>query len=202
MAKRKLCKKPGIKGEPHYLKNIPQKYIDKFYDRLEYKDNGCIFLKGNVQNNGYCNWWYRYEDEAGEKVLRFISAHRFSALISGKFPEDKFNEYSVLHNCDCNYENNDISYRQCVNPDHLWLGTVQDNIRDCMEKGRYVKPPRMEGEDNYNATLTQKQAEWVIENHYKITQKRMAEILNISPSTIQAIHMQKTWNHLPRKTKV
>ena len=201
MAKRKLCKKPGIKGEPHYLKNVPQKYIDKFNDRLDYKDNGCIFLKGNVQNNGYCNWWYRYEDENGEKVLRFISAHRFSALING-FPEDKFNEYSVLHNCDCNYENNDISYRQCVNPDHLWLGTVQDNIRDCIEKGRYVKPPRMAGEDNYNATLTQKQAEWVIENHYKITQRRMAEILNISPSTIQAIHMQKTWNHLPRKTKV
>ena len=28
--------------------------------------------------------------------------------------------------------------------------------------------------------------------------QRMAEILNLSPSTIQAIHMNKTWKHLPR----
>ena len=59
----------------------------------------------------------------------------------------------------------------------------------------------MIGEDNFNATLTQAQAEWVIENHYIITQKRMAEILNLNPSTIQAIHMNKTWRHLPRKAK-
>ena len=193
----KHCKKPGRKGEPHSLVNIDSHYISKFYDRLDYKDNGCIFLKGNTQNNGYMNWWYRH-DEGEQRRLRFITAHRFAALISGKFTEDQVNEYCVLHDCDQHYDNNDISYRQCVNPDHLFIGTVQDNIKDCIKKGRYVKPPRMLGEDNYNATLTQLQAEWVIENHYKITQKRMAEILNLSPSTIQAIHMNKTWRHLPR----
>ena len=194
--KTKYAKKPHT-GEPHSLENISDYYLQRFADRCETQPNGCIYLKGNVQNNGYANWYYRYHD-GDETRIRYITAHRFSALISGKFTEDKFNEYSVLHNCDCNYENNDTSYRQCVNPDHLWLGTVQDNIRDCIEKGRYVKPPRMVGEDNYNATITQKQAEWIIENHYIITQNRMAEILNISPSTIQAIHMNKTWRHLPR----
>jgi len=189
------CKKPGIKGVPHYLEDIEDFYIQKFYDRLEYKDNGCIYLKGNVQNNGYLNWWYRH---AETKKVRYILAHRFAALISGKFDVDKVNEYSVLHHCDANYAPNDISYRQCVRPEHLWLGTVQENIQDCIDKGRYVKPPRMIGEDNYNATLTTAQAEWVIENHHKITQKRMAEIVGCSVSAVEAIHRNKTWKHLPR----
>ena len=197
---KKLCKKPGIKGEPHYVKNIPQFYIDKFHDKIEIQPNGCHFLKGNVQNNGYMNWWYKY-DEAGEKRLRFIIAHRFAALISGKFKESEVNEYCVLHDCDQHYENNDITYRQCVNPDHLFIGTVQDNIRDCMNKGRYVKPPRMIGQDNYNATLTEQQAKFVIEYHYKITQKRLAEIVGCSTSAVEAIHRGITWKHLPRPLK-
>ncbi len=197
MAKRKLCKKPGPPGEPHYIKDIPSKYIQMFHDKVQIQPNGCHYFMGNVQNNGYMNYYYYRED----KRIRYITAHKFGALISGKFTEDQINEYCVLHDCDQNYETHDITYRRCCNPDHLWIGTVQDNIQDCINKGRYKKPPRMIGEDNFNATLTQTQAEWVIENHYKITQQRMAEILNLSPSTIQAIHMNKTWKHLQRKAK-
>ena len=193
----KHCKKPGIKGEPHSLANIESQYIQKFHDRCEHQSNGCVFLMGNVQNNGYKNWWYKYDDDEGRR-LRYITAHRFSALISGKFSEAEVNEYSVLHDCDQYYDNNDISYRQCVNPDHLWLGTVQDNIQDCIAKGRYVKPPSYVGADNHNAKLTEAQALWVIANHYKITQQKLGEILNVNTSTIEAIHSRKTWKHLPR----
>jgi len=195
MAQFKNCKKPGIPGEPHYVTDVPEKYITKFYDRIHIQPNGCHFFQGNTQNTGYVNYYYY---RTYDNKLRFITAHKFAALMSGKFTEDQINNYCVLHHCDANYKPNDISYRQCVNPDHLWSGTVQDNIQDCIDKGRYVKPPRMIGEDNYNATITQAQAEWIIENHYKITQQRMAEILNCSPSTIQAIHMNKTWKHLAR----
>lgn len=190
-------KKSGPPGEDHYVHNIEQQYIDKFHSRCEHKDNGCIFLKGNTQNNGYMNWWYKY-DTAEERRLRFITAHRFSALISGKFKEAEVNELCVLHDCDQHYDNNDISYRQCVNPDHLFLGTVKDNIMDCINKGRYIKPPRMIGADNYNAKLTEKQVLWVIEQHYKITQVKLGEILNVNTSTIEAIHRNITWRHLPR----
>ena len=190
-------KKSGPPGEPHYVKNIPDFYIQKFHDRCEHLDNGCIYLKGNVQNNGYKNWWYRYE-ENGETRLRYISAHRFAAFISGKFKESDVNELCVLHDCDQHYEKNDITYRQCVNPDHLFLGTVKDNIHDCMKKGRYVKPPSYRGADNYNAKLTEKQAIWAIEQHHKITQKKLAEILNVNTSTIEMIHRGITWKHLKR----
>lgn len=192
-------KKPGKRGQPHKLENVSQFYIDKFNSMLETQPNGCVYFKGNVQNSGYCNYWYRYQDkQTGEPVLRFITAHRFAALISGKFDIDEFNQLCVLHHCDSNYANNDITYRQCVCEDHLWLGSAKDNIQDCIKKGRYIKPPTHYGADNHNARLTEEQAQWVIENHYQIPQRKIAKILNVNASTIEAIHSNKTWCHLPR----
>lgn len=36
--------------------------------------------------------------------------------------------YCALHTCDV---------RNCINPDHLWEGTQQDNIWDAQDKGRW-----------------------------------------------------------------
>jgi len=194
----KHCKKPGIPGEPHSITNISNHYIQKFADRIQVQPNGCHFLMGNTQNNGYINWWYRYEDHTGEMRIRYISAHRFSALVSGKFTEAEVNEYCVLHDCDQNYDKDDVSYRQCVNTAHLFLGTVQDNALDCVAKGRHrTGEPRL-GELNGNSKLTQSQAQYIIDNHHIITQKRLAEQHSISVSTVEAIHRNKIWRHLGR----
>ena len=47
-------------------------------------------------------------------------------LARGPIPDGLF----VLHHCD---------NRAWVNPDHLFLGTQGDNIRDCLAKGRHWK---------------------------------------------------------------
>jgi len=76
-------------------------------------------------------------------------AHRVSWRIHhGDIPDGMF----VLHKCDV---------RNCVNPDHLFLGTKADNHRDMVEKGRqprgFKKPNhKMRGEDHPGSKLTEK----------------------------------------------
>jgi hypothetical protein len=53
-----------------------------------------------------------------------ISAHRAAwALVHGSIPDGAH----VLHHCDV---------RNCVNPNHLYLGTPSDNMRDRADRGR------------------------------------------------------------------
>lgn len=56
-----------------------------------------------------------------------MHAHRVAWLIfKGLIPKD----CHVLHKCDI---------PSCVNPDHLFLGTNLDNMRDKVKKGRAAK---------------------------------------------------------------
>lgn len=81
-------------------------------------------------------------------------AHRFIFRVIKGDPEGLF----VCHSCDNN---------RCINPDHLFLGTPQDNVDDMISKGRTGKvgggKPRLftaEDEDNivelYNSGLSQR----------------------------------------------
>jgi hypothetical protein len=71
------------------------------------------------------------------------SAHRFSwKFKNGPIP----NGLDVLHYCDT---------PPCVNPDHLWLGTDLDNMRDKVRKGRQNSPS---GIEHYHAHMTSEDA--------------------------------------------
>lgn len=64
----------------------------------------------------------------GGAVGRPIGAHRVSwELHNGPIPDGM----CALHKCDV---------KACVNPEHLFTGTLIDNVADMMEKGRHVAP--------------------------------------------------------------
>ena len=71
--------------------------------------------------------------------MRTELAHRWSWIIHrGEIPDG----LSVLHKCD---------NAHCVNPDHLFLGSLADNTADMCAKGRQRGAV---GEANRNAKLT------------------------------------------------
>ena len=90
-----------------------------FAEKVRVAPNGCWVWIGAKTSRGYGCVSYRSE---GKK--KQLAAHRLSyALHKGSF--DKQNH--VLHKCD-----NTL----CVNPEHLFLGTQQDNMKDMSVKNR------------------------------------------------------------------
>lgn len=85
-------------------------------------NSGCWLWFGATVPDGYGSF--------GIATNKTEKAHRVSwKLHKGPIPPDKH----VLHTCD---------NRCCVNPDHLWLGTNEDNVADRVLKGRSYHPPK------------------------------------------------------------
>ena len=100
------------------------------YDEM----SGCWEWTGS-KRNGYGRLIVGSRTDGTRKS---VSAHRLSyELTYGEIPEGM----EVCHRCD---------NRCCVNPDHLFIGTHQDNMSDRERKGRN-KPPK--GENNGRAKL-------------------------------------------------
>ena len=98
--------------------------------------SGCWVWTGS-KRNGYGRLIVGSRTDGTRKI---VSAHRLSyELTYGDIPEGM----EVCHRCD---------NRCCVNPDHLFIGTHQDNMDDRERKGRN-KPPK--GESNGRAKLSE-----------------------------------------------
>lgn len=96
-----------------------QTYEQRFWGRVDVKseDECWVWLRG-LSNRGYGKV---------TKDGKCTGAHRVSYEISkGKIPDG----LCVLHKCD---------NPACVNPHHLFLGTLSDNIQDSIKKGRFRK---------------------------------------------------------------
>lgn len=112
-----------------------------------------------------------------------IRAHRFSwELANGNIPEG----LCVLHRCD---------NPPCVNPDHLFLGTVQDNAIDAISKGR-ARIPVLFGKSNPAARLTAAKVRKMRSLRNSRTMRSLAAEFGVCPATVYKIVSQKTWRSL------
>ena len=120
---------------------------------------------------------------SGGRFGKPLLAHRVSWEIHyGRIPEG----YDVLHSCD-----NPL----CVRPDHLFLGTQLDNLKDMRRKGRGRNPPLHRGEDHHQAKLTIAKVLFArsVYDKGKISLKALAEQNGVSVSTMQDAISGKTW---------
>lgn len=145
---------------------------NRLYSKIEIDSNsGCWNFVGSLTHNGYGLLM-----SINKKVT---TAHRVSYLLHfGEIPADMH----VLHKCD---------NRRCVNPDHLFLGTNSDNVRDKVSKNRQS---RMFGERNPAAKLTQKQALDIRKSTLSTTS--LMDIYAIDRTVINNIRSGRTWRHI------
>lgn len=96
-------------------KRFSPSVVEKFLSNIIPEPmSGCMLWNGSDNGHGYGYFWFN-----GKGMV----AHRFSMILSGFDPGDKF----VCHKCDT---------PSCVNPLHLFIGTAKDNAYDAEKKGR------------------------------------------------------------------
>lgn len=120
--------------------------------------------------------------------------HRVSwELYRGPVPAGKM----VLHTCD---------NRRCVRPDHLFLGTHADNMKDMDQKGRRATGQRLasHGALNGNAKLTQEQIDAIKKNAGGLSSQALADQYGVHRSQIWRIQRAKVWltNDSPKEIEI
>jgi predicted XRE-type DNA-binding protein len=148
--------------------------IERFESQINKIENGCWLWTGEIASHG-------------GGILRIgnnqqLSAYRLSyEIYTGEIPGD----LCVCHSCDI---------RACVNPQHLWLGTQQENIQDALQKGRMNN----RGENNARSKLQEDQVIEII-TLYKTgnySQQQLGDMFGVAHTIISGIITGKNWKHL------
>jgi hypothetical protein len=175
-----------------HMKTVEERFWEKVDRRGE---DECWEWLGGWRGNGY-----GYFSIGGKEM----NAHRGSWIIhNGNVPA----ELCVCHICD---------NRRCVNPKHLFLGTISDNAVDMVKKHRHVSQinpgcyPRGDkhhthlrpetisfGEKNGGSKLKESMVKIIIERLQAGEQgRKIARDYNISECAISQIKLHKHWSYL------
>lgn len=152
---------------------MDQRLIDRFNAKYQKDESGCWIWTASCAGKGY-----------GQIKLpgtrRQIYAHRLSYLIhKGELPDAKH----ICHTCD---------NPKCVNPDHLFVGTSQDNHDDMKAKGRHTY-----GEKSATVKSTTKEVlQMKAMIKAGVPQTKIAALFGLHQTTISKINRAERWKHL------
>ncbi len=169
----------GFKGEiKKPFKKNEKNVIDRFYKKVSVSViSPCWLWEGSFNNKGY-GWFNR----AGKVEL----AHRASWILHyGEIPPGM----SVLHKCDV---------RNCVNPDHLFIGTPKQNMQDCSNKGRLsINLPFYKGEQHGMAKLTDDSVREIRVRYAQgESSRKLGKEFGVSQTTVLDAVNKILWKHV------
>lgn len=157
---------------------LPRDAPDRFWPKVE-RTNACWLWRGHRYRNGYGGFLFEDRDQ---------KAHRVAWVLAyGPIPESAL----VLHRCD---------RRECVRPDHLFLGSAAENTLDMMTKGRNRNPgPKKpaRGRALPQARLTEDAVRTIRKMRIKgHLMKDIGTRFGVHIMTISDILREKTWRHV------
>jgi HNH endonuclease len=130
---------------------------------------------------GHCWEWIGAKKE-GYGLYNKDVVHRLSyRLNKGDIPKG----LCVRHKCDT---------RHCWNPDHLELGTIQDNINDKVARGRAKGGSGKKGENGTNVKLSVENIKEIRENPHDKCLCCLSRQFSVMPQQISRIQHNERWN--------
>ncbi len=138
----------------------------------------CRFLSHIDKTETCWNWKASITKSRGYGAFKInkhkVLAHRYAyELFKGPIENGKY----VLHSCD---------NRICQNPEHLWLGTNDDNMQDKMKKKRYWHKLTVENILEIRRLFSKGD----------ITRKELAIRFNVTVGRIGQIIRIEAWKHV------
>jgi hypothetical protein len=147
--------------------------IKENFESMVIKKEGCWDWKGAYTSGGY-------GQITAFHPKKQIRHHHASWIIhKGEIKPGLF----VLHKCD---------NRRCSNPDHLYLGTHSENMRDMTEKKRQARGSR-QGQAKLNE-LKVKEIKVKIKNG--LSDLEIAKENSVTHTAIYLIRIGKNWKHI------
>jgi ribosomal protein S14 len=164
-------------GEPN------ETLLERFAAKVDFSDTGCWLWTATANPNGYGQLYVR-DTRLGKPRARRATAVAWF-LARGEWPTHGLD---LCHHCDT---------PRCVNPDHLFLGTAKDNMRDAARKGRIVPPAPSLGVANVNAKLT---PDRVVELRSRYlageTLSELSRSFGMARSSLRWVVKRRTWRHV------
>lgn len=155
---------------------MQQTVSERFWSKVDIAHpDVCWEWKCSLNPGGYPQFKY-----PGRKGM--TKGHRVAALLAGKITDLKATKDTfVLHTC---------HNRKCVNPNHLYVGTQKDNMRDMTTSGRNN---HLLGENSHLARYSDHQINEVFRfRELRWSQQRIADETGISLGHVNAILNHRT----------
>ena len=115
-----------------------------------------------------------------------VAMHRLAYCFARGINLDMIKGSSIRHTCD---------NVKCINPQHLILGTHQDNMEDRQARQRQAK-----GTVVGNAVLDADKVRFIRANYVKYSKEwgysAIARMLGVSPTTVRSVIDGRCWGHL------